>query len=261
MNDDQVPIPPIPPRSRFFWFTSLAHPVQAALIGLLGTTIVAIAGILGVWYSSHSKASGLEADVAALQRTVTSQKDTIRAKDAEIQRLETLLTPFKTIALEKYTGTEAEALRQLGSQLQQLQDSDTLKTKKIVDLEVELQKTKELAQPNSLVLKDKTIQKTDKGFVLTLFFIPKKNEQPGMVTLAAALPVGSNSKIADFWPNSSEVFLAGDQSKQILEDGRLAHLTYKPLGITVRVDLTVTEPTKVRIVGNLGVEPFEVEIK
>jgi hypothetical protein len=36
---------------------------------------------------------------------------------AEIQRLETILTPFRTIALEKYAGPEGEALRQLGENI------------------------------------------------------------------------------------------------------------------------------------------------
>ena len=38
-------------------------------------------------------------------------------QSTEIQRLETLLTPFRTIALEKYTGTEAEALQQLANRI------------------------------------------------------------------------------------------------------------------------------------------------
>ena len=49
-------------------------------------------------------------------------------KTAEIQRLETQLTPFKTIALEKYTGSEQEALRKLANELEKLKnDIDPLK--------------------------------------------------------------------------------------------------------------------------------------
>jgi hypothetical protein len=43
-------------------------------------------------------------------------------KTAEIQRLETQLTPFKTIALEKYTGSEQEALQQLAHDIQEIQN-------------------------------------------------------------------------------------------------------------------------------------------
>lgn len=55
-------------------------------------------------------------------------KDEIKAlskenaeKTAVIQRLETQLTPFKTIALEKYTGSEQEALQKLAKRFQELE--------------------------------------------------------------------------------------------------------------------------------------------
>jgi len=41
-------------------------------------------------------------------------------KTAEIQRLETQLTPFRTIALEKYTGSEQEALKKLAEEFENL---------------------------------------------------------------------------------------------------------------------------------------------
>jgi hypothetical protein len=43
-------------------------------------------------------------------------------KTAEIQRLETQLTPFKTIALEKYTGPEQEALNKLAHEIEKLKN-------------------------------------------------------------------------------------------------------------------------------------------
>ncbi len=48
------------------------------------------------------------------------EKETFE-KTAEIQRLETLLAPFRTIALEKYTGTEAEALSKLALKIKELE--------------------------------------------------------------------------------------------------------------------------------------------
>ena len=61
-------------------------------------------------------------------------------KTAEIQRLETQLTPFKTIALEKYTGSEQEALRKLADELEKLKNYvDPLKkpiSYAIADIEV-----------------------------------------------------------------------------------------------------------------------------
>jgi len=49
--------------------------------------------------------------------------------------------------------------------------------------------------------------------------------------------------------------------KWLVDDGRGVRLVYKPLGTSVRVELTVTSPTKVRIEGNYGIESFEVDIK
>ena len=42
-------------------------------------------------------------------------------KTAEIQRLNILLTPFKTIALERYSGNETEALVKLGLRLHNIE--------------------------------------------------------------------------------------------------------------------------------------------
>jgi len=45
----------------------------------------------------------------------------IRDKDVEIQRLETQLVPFKTVALERYPGNETEALKRLAKELSDLE--------------------------------------------------------------------------------------------------------------------------------------------
>ena len=44
-------------------------------------------------------------------------------KIAEIQRLETQLTPFRTIALEKFAGPEGEALKQLAERIKTIDES------------------------------------------------------------------------------------------------------------------------------------------
>jgi hypothetical protein len=61
---------------------------------------------------------------------------------AEIQRLETLLTPFRTIAIEKFTGTEAEALQQLAERITTVDAALASAKEKIEGLQEELlQKT------------------------------------------------------------------------------------------------------------------------
>jgi hypothetical protein len=69
--------------------------------------------------------------VPRLQSENQKLRDGLDEKTAEIQRLETLLVPFKTIALERFTGSEAEALGKLAERLkileEQLGDVDRLR--------------------------------------------------------------------------------------------------------------------------------------
>lgn len=64
--------------------------------------------------------------VPSLKRQIDNSNTEISKKDSEIQRLETQLTPFRTIALEKYTGSEQEALNKLTKQLESLEDKTNI---------------------------------------------------------------------------------------------------------------------------------------
>jgi hypothetical protein len=82
-------------------------PVQAAIV----------TGIfLLVWsaITHFSKVPKLENEIEELEKKCVE-------KTSEIQRLEILLTPFRTIALEKYTGSDQETLRKLANDLGTLQ--------------------------------------------------------------------------------------------------------------------------------------------
>lgn len=57
----------------------------------------------------------------SVKRENENLRDELHGKTSEIQRLNILLTPFKTIALERYSGNEAEALAKLGLKLHDLQ--------------------------------------------------------------------------------------------------------------------------------------------
>lgn len=52
-------------------------------------------------------------------------------KNTEIQRLETQLTPFKTIALEKYTGSEEDALKELAQNLKVIESKTAVLEKQL----------------------------------------------------------------------------------------------------------------------------------
>lgn len=60
--------------------------------------------------------------IPALERKIENLEKENSDKTAEIQRLETQLTPFKTIALEKFTGSEQEVLRKLADELKKLKN-------------------------------------------------------------------------------------------------------------------------------------------
>lgn len=56
----------------------------------------------------------------------------------EIQRLETLLTPFRTVALDKFAGPEGEALKQLGDHILAIDESLSRAKKELVKTKQEL---------------------------------------------------------------------------------------------------------------------------
>jgi len=76
--------------------------------------ILFICGFLWLSYSEVFR-------IPMLKNKMESLKVKIDEGTAEIQRLEILLTPFRTIALEKYTGSEQEALRKLAEDLEILE--------------------------------------------------------------------------------------------------------------------------------------------
>ncbi len=230
--------------------------VQVAIVAGVFALIIAAGKI---WFSlSDVKKENLE-----LSQANQGLRDELVTAKSEVQRLETLLTPFRTIALERYTGSEREALRQLADQIGILQDADKQKSEKITQLEAELNKTKSLAEPCKLALHSRAIKKEENGYRVTLVFKPTKNERLGLLGFAATLLGNSSERILDFWPASKgSPFISGKDSKKIGDDGKSATLTYSLVGFGYpSVDLVVSGPTAVQIEGNNGLETFKVEIK
>jgi cell division protein FtsB len=89
--------------------------VQVAIVsGIIALTIAA----MHIWFNYsavNSRNEDLVKETDALRANLDNSK-------AEIQRLETLLTPFRTIALERYTGPEQEALSKLAQRIRSLED-------------------------------------------------------------------------------------------------------------------------------------------
>jgi hypothetical protein len=201
-------------------------------------------------------------NVGELKQKASDQDLTIQNKNMEIQRLETLLTPFRTIALERYMEPEAEALTKLASEITKLREADQEKTQKINQLERELKKTKYMAAPPTLSLVQQKVEitKTDSGYTALLTFKPSKNTQLGQITLIAK--VESGGKIVDFWPRVGPAFLTGEDSKKITEDGNKARLIFQLIGIgNPEVELKMSEASKVLISGSHDLKPLIIDIK
>jgi hypothetical protein len=237
--------------------------VQVAIISGIVAIIIAAGHI---WLNASNimdENRNLNNELKKKNDKITNLGKEIQDHKSEVQRLETLLTPFRTIALERYTGTESDVLKKLANQIQDLQKSDIEKTKKIAELEKELAITSDLAAPNKIVFASKEIKKTDSSFTASLRFKPTKNEKLGYLVFVASLPVDSEEKILNFWPTpNTSPFQHGPDSKKITDNGKSARLVYSLLGFGYpSIDLEVTGPTKVEIKGNNGLETFVLDIK
>jgi hypothetical protein len=141
----------------------------------------------------------LRDDNRALERSIGE-------KNAELQRLEAQLAPFKTIALERYTGPEAEALARLASQVELLQRLDAEKTAKIETLQQSLDKTSAQASPRTLSLASVTVEDEAGAKVVTLRLNPSKNVPFGrleFVVEVSTFSLGQSAKILKFWPSAT----------------------------------------------------------
>lgn len=116
MSDTIIDLPPESWWNRFWRNIKKIHPgVQAAIVA-------GIFSLAGIWLGYQLQSSGLNSTVNSLKSQVKKQAAIIRDKTAEIQRLETQLTPFKTFALEKYTGSEQERMQKLAERIQELEE-------------------------------------------------------------------------------------------------------------------------------------------
>ena len=84
----------------------------------LGTKILVIIFVLSSLWIGYREIF----KIPLLKSEILNSTKEIHRKDLEIQKLETQLTPFKTIALEKYTGSEQEKLQKLVERIKQLED-------------------------------------------------------------------------------------------------------------------------------------------
>ena len=96
--------------------------VQVAIVS--GISGLLIAGVY-IWNNRSQLKRDNEnyvKDLKTKDDLINTLKQEIQKKTAEVQLLETQITPFKTIALEKFIGSEQEALRKLADELDELKN-------------------------------------------------------------------------------------------------------------------------------------------
>ena len=93
--------------------------VKGAIILALGG--LAVAG-LNIWQARSQLTQdnqNYKTEIAEKNKTIKSLQQKLSDKVAKIQQLEIELTPFKTIALAKYPGSESEAMQKLAADVWQ----------------------------------------------------------------------------------------------------------------------------------------------
>jgi|WetSurMetagenome_2_1015567.scaffolds.fasta_scaffold40046_3 hypothetical protein len=127
----------------------------------------------------------------------------------------------------------------------------------------DIQETKELAKPNSLIPIGKEVSKTPNGYSLKVQFKPTKNVPLGLIHFGVRLPKPSAVQILDFWPaKESGAFESGPDSKQISPDKKSAQLYYSLLSASYPiVELTLTGSAVVTFESNYLEKAFAVEVK
>lgn len=217
--------------------------VQVAIVSTLGLIVIALLTI------AHQR-SGLKKDNARLQRETTD-------KSAEIQRLETLLTPFRTIALERYTGSEQEALAKLASRIAELEVLDQKRTLEVETLKLRLKEAEELAQPATLKLTAHQVEPVEVGLKALLQFTPSKNEALGSLSFKATIIQPETARIVAFGRKNPTVL----PRTTIATDARSASQSFSLLGSQKpTIELQITEPCTVLLEGSHITEPMRLTI-
>ena len=159
--------------------------------------------------------------------------------------------------LERYTGSEPEVLQKLVEQINKLQASDLKKSKMIDRVEKELDETKVLARPNTIVLDSKTIEKIESGYRVRLLFKPSKTDVAlGRLDFSVEIPIDSDKDLLSLEPCGPSAMV----QIRISVDKKAGHIVFTPLSDPCLM-LRVSGSTKVQIKGNLDLNTFVFDIE
>jgi len=219
--------------------------VQVAIVSAIGLVVVTL---ITIWHQR----SQLKADNKALQGEVQQTK-------AEIQRLETLLTPFRTIALEKFTGDEKDALRKLADYVIELHQRDVEQTRRIAELQKEVDKTKEMYGPPVLSPLGKQIKKTESGYEAIVQFKLSNNSRVDGYTFKAQVVQGEGT-IQSFGGSGEHHAMVGGPGK-ISEDKKSAEAYFNPLAGNPTIKIAVSDEVTIELTGSHLDQKWALEIK
>lgn len=226
---------------------------------VLAAVVCGIFGLTGLWLGSTLKAGKLQDKLNTAAVTARSLEAQIEVKNNEAQRLETLLTPFRTITLEGYTGSEPEALAKLAAQMKKLPLLDEQRKAEIATLRKELAAAKSLAQPAALTLYKSNFECDGTNHQATLQFIPTKNERLNLIEFTVDVVEPREATLIGieclFDPNIGFSFSRS-------EDARRGTCSFTLLGSgypTIRI--VVSQRCIIRVSGNYITEPLTLQLK
>lgn len=220
------------------WYSSVT--VIAAIIIVVGSVIVAG---MNIWNNRSQLVQDNEnykVKIDDQKRKIDDLQQDSSNKNAEIQRLETQLIPFKAIALEKYTGSEQEVLGKLADELKEL--------KKATDI------------PSFSLMRDRirTI-KNESDYTTSLVFRPSNRQSVGATNFIARVIGDSEARIIVF----SKYGVNEGVNKSILKNGKEASYSCNIKGYEFpELKLVTTGPATIQIIGaHLAGHPVIFEVK
>ncbi len=221
------------------WYSSAT--VKAAIIFVIGSVIVAGMYILNNRSQIKQDNEKYKLEIDTKNTKINNLQQELSSKNAEIQKLETSLIPFKVIALEKYTGSEQETLRKLANELKDI--------KKATDIP-----SLSLMRERLRTVKDKS------GYYTTTFVFRPSNRLPVGSTAFTARVIGdSEARINVF----SKYGVNTGVKKYILKEGKEAtyHCDMKGYEFP-KFKLVTTGPATIQIIGaHLANHPVIFEVK
>ncbi|MHC4172174.1 MAG: hypothetical protein ACYST5_04435 [Planctomycetota bacterium] len=207
------------------WYSSVT--VKAAIIGAFALIIVAGMHIWNNRSQIKQDNEKYKVEINTKNTRINDLQQQLSSREAEIQLLETQLTPFRTIALEKYTGSEQETLRKLANELEDLKKATNI--------------------PSLTLMRDRirTI-KNESGYATSLVFRPSNRLPIGSTAFIARITDNTDVRIKEF----KKIGITEGVKKSIIRNGKEAIYNCNIQGyVFPEFKLVTTGPATIHIYG------------